>query len=289
MRKATIPAVMMFACSLAHGQTFDAASVKPAAPPDRNGMVNMGIEGGPGTQRPGRIEYRYLTMQTLLTTAYGVKTFQLSGPVWLDTERFDIVATLPPDATKEQLGVMLQNVLTARFKMTLHRESKVLSIYSLAVAKGGPKMKQEADVPEAAEPENPRSRPKIGPDGFRAVEDLPASAPIGMIAFPGRAHVSGRQKTMQELAERLTIFLRRPVIDATALNGKYDIAFTYAPDNRPAGQDATTATPDADADADALPDIFGALQSQLGLKLEPKKSPIEIIVIDHIEKTPIEN
>src|SRR5580658_6614238 len=179
MRKATIPAVIMFAVLLAHSQTFEAASVKPTAPPDRNGEVNMGTEGGPGTADPVRIQYRYLTLKTLLMTAFNVKTYRISGPAWIDTERFDIVATLPPGAAKDQLAVMLQNLPAERFKIALHRETKELPMYSLTLAKSGPKMKQSTESPAGAAP--PRSRPRIGPDGFVVLENVPASAPIGII------------------------------------------------------------------------------------------------------------
>jgi uncharacterized protein (TIGR03435 family) len=141
---------------LAYGQTadksltFDAASVKPAAPPtpDGRGMIMMaGPTGGPGTKDPGRIHYPYMSLKNILMNAYDVKNFQIVGPGWLDTERFDITATMPPDTTKEQFRAMLQNLLAERFKMTVHRETKELPMYSLVVAKGGPKMKEAAELP----------------------------------------------------------------------------------------------------------------------------------------------
>jgi uncharacterized protein (TIGR03435 family) len=222
-------------------------------------------------------------MSTLLMTAYDVKSFQISGPAWIDTETFDISAALPPETTQEQCRAMLRNLFAERFKITLHRETKQLQMYSLTVAKGGPKMKASAEIPDPkddAEPALPRSRPKIGPDGFMVLEEMPAWAPISIITMPGRAHMMGRQKTMENLADRLTVSMSRPGIDATALKGKYDFAITYAPDSVNGA---------AAPDVDALPDIFAAIQSQLGLRLEPKKGPVEMIVIDRIEKTPTEN
>src|SRR5438477_5528333 len=94
--------------------TFDAASVKPAQPPtpDGQGRIMMrGPSGGPGSKDPGRISYPFMSLKNLLMTAYDVKNYQITGPAWLDTERFDITATMPPDTTKEQFRVMLQNLL----------------------------------------------------------------------------------------------------------------------------------------------------------------------------------
>ena len=82
--------------------------------------------------------YSGLTLKNLLTVAYGVKNYQISGPGWLDTERYDIMAKMPPDTTKEQFALMLQSLIAERFKLTLHRETKDLPLYELAVAKGGP-------------------------------------------------------------------------------------------------------------------------------------------------------
>jgi uncharacterized protein (TIGR03435 family) len=304
--------LMVFTCCLVYGQavdkplTFDAASVKPAPPltPDGQGrMLLPRPSGGPGTQDPGRIHYPYMTLRNLLTTAYDIKTFQIVGPGLLDTERFDITATMPPDTTKEQFRAMLQNLLAERFKMTIHRETKELPMYSLVVAKNGPKMKESTDAAPVNDGDPPLppplpAQPKIGPDGFPALE-VPAGAPIIIFMMPGRARMFGRQKTMQELAERLTGLMSRPVTDATALKAKYDFTLTYSPEGMnglmgpmppPPGGAGAGGPPVAGlSEAEPLPDVFGAVQAQLGLRLEPKKGPIELIVIDHVEKTPTEN
>src|SRR2546429_698174 len=107
-------------CCLAQGQSvdkslsFDAASIKPAIPPTPNGRgmtFFRGPSGGPGTKDPGRINYPNMSLKNLLMNAYDVKNYQITGPSWLDTERFDINATMPPETTKEQFRVMLQNLL----------------------------------------------------------------------------------------------------------------------------------------------------------------------------------
>src|SRR5882724_5056475 len=120
MQRATVrTGLLAVTCCLAYGQTvdksltFEAASVKPATPPvpDGQGRILMaGPSGGPGTKDPGRIRYPFMSLKNLLMNAYDVRSFQITGPGWLDTERFDITATMPPETTKEQFRIMLQNL-----------------------------------------------------------------------------------------------------------------------------------------------------------------------------------
>ncbi len=302
----------LFSICLLSGQTvdksltFDVASVKPAdlPQPDGRGRIMMsGPTGGPGTKDPGRIHYPYMTLRNLLTTAFDVKNFQISGPAFLDSERFEVNATMPPDTTRDQFRVMLRNLLAERFKMTSHRETKELPMYALAVAKGGPKMKEAPPVPASAddaEAPAPPSQPKIGADGFPIIP-LPARGGLFMITMPGRSRLMGEKQTMQDLCLRLTNLLSRPVTDSTGLSARYDFVLTFsgegmsAPAGAPAGGAMVPVAPPPAADnvfrpgGEAPPDLFTAVQAQLGLKLEAKKGPVEIVVIDHIEKTVVEN
>ncbi len=297
--------------------TFGVASVKPATLPAPDGsgrIVTAGPGGGPGTGDPGRIHYPHMTLRSLLVTAYDLKGFQIQGPSWLDTERFDVNATMPPETTREQFRVMLQNLLAERFRMTLHRETKDLPVYSLVVAKGGPKMKESEAVSPAkgnadAAPSSPfPAQPRIGPDGFPVLAS-PAGGRSGLILMmmPGRARLAGLQQTMRDLANRLTTQLGRPVIDATGLTAKYDFTLTFSPEgmnppNGPGGGGVMVqvqppspagagggAPPESPPEADTFPDIFRALKEQLGLMLERKQGAVELLVIDHAEKTPIGN
>ena len=316
-------ALFWIAGTLAFGQavdkslTFDVASVKPAAPPvpDSRGRIMIaGPSGGPGSKDPGRIRYPFMNLRSLLTIAYDVKGYQIAGPATLDTERFEITATMPPTTTKEQFQVMLQNLLAERFKLTLHRETKELPVYSLVLAKSGSKLKESAETAPPAElepgalPPLPPGGPKMGPDGFPI---MPAgmAAPGGqmmIMMMPGRARLFGQHQPLQNLVARLSQQLNRPVIDATGLTGKYDITLTYAteglgggpfgsllgPPPPPPGGGAAGPAGNANVvvpEGETPPDIFAAVQSQLGLKLESKKGPVEMLVIDHVEKTPTEN
>jgi uncharacterized protein (TIGR03435 family) len=315
--KAILIAILVAAPALA--QTFEVASIKPAPPPtpDAQGRIFLrGPSGGPGTKDPGRISYPYMSLKNLLMTAYDVKNYQISGPAWLDTERFDLTATMPPDTTKEQFRIMLQNLLIERFKMTVHKDSKELPMYSLVVNKGGPKLKETALKPTTNDsdgpglPPPPMGPPKIGPDGFPVMPAEMSQRPgMPMMMMPGRARLMATAQSMQDLANRLTAQMNRPVIDNTGLTAKYDFVLTYAPDPneglggrggpggglaiavRAAGPGPGPAGPDSAfiPDGEAPQPLLGALQSQLGLKLEPKKGDVEIVVIDKMEKTPIEN
>lgn len=326
MRTSIITAAAVLTCCFAQAQpadktlTFDAASIKPAAPPTPNGrgMIMMrGPSGGPGSKDPGRIHYPYMSLKNLLMNAYDVKNFQITGPDWLDKELFDVEATMPPETTKEQFRVMLQNLLAERFKLTIHRETKDLPMYSLVVGKNGPKMKESVETPppSPADPDAPPPAPKaafgpgglkIGPDGF-PILPAPNGGRGGMttMMMPGRARLGAQQQTMQDLATRLSNMLNHPVTDATDLKAKYDFSLTYSPEGLNSGigpgRDLMAMAkaqlppgggdhgPSDAPDAEPAENLFSAVQSQLGLKLEAKKGPVELIVIDHMEKTPTEN
>jgi len=307
---------MVFA-SVAWGQTFDVATVKPIAPPTGGGrgVIRIGPPtGGPGSKDPGRIHYPFTNLKTLLQNAYDVKDFQISGPAWLSTERFDIQATMPPETTKEQFCVMLQNLLAERFKVTVHRETKELPMYSLIVTKNGPKLKESPpetpvaapvdgdDVPKAPPPPLPGpGQMKFDAEGF-PILPLPVGGGRGGIfqmMMPGRSRLIAQRQTMQDLAERLSSALTKPVTDATGLKAKYDFTLTFSPEGLNSGMFGGAPPPPPPGgggrslenmpDVEPPQDLFSAIQAQLGLKLDPKKGPVELIVVDKAEKTPTEN
>lgn len=273
----------------ARGQTsksarsFEVASVKPSAPnADAERMESfpglpqemMRFRGGPGSNDPGRIDYSRVTLKMLLRQAYNVKLDQISGPGWLDTERYDIAAKLPPDTSMEDLRLMLQALLGERFQIRLHRETKTLPVYLLTVTKNGPKMKPPEKVPEYKDDEE-----------RKAALQLKASA--GLKAVMERMH-SGELRTNRnfhlpnattaKFAESLSSHLDHPVKDETKLDGTYSFTLDWlTEDARPKG------------DTPAGPSIFAAVEEQLGLKLQSAKEQIEVLVIDHAEKLPVSN
>jgi uncharacterized protein (TIGR03435 family) len=274
--------------------------------------IRMGARGGPGTSDPGQIIYTGSTVKSLLISAYGVKSYQVSGPAWIDTERYDIVAKVPQGAGKDDVKLMLQNLLADRFKLTLHREKKDLPMYALVAAKNGPKLKESPpDDPAAKDPSDPvypaasheALRQKVTEDAMRGMKDgapMPPPPPGGrggtrMMVMNGRAQMSASKQTMAQFSEWLVGQLDRPVVDQTGLTKNYDIALEYSPEGLggpgpmggmlppPASEGGTATEPDA------APNLFAALQDQLGLKLEQKKGPVDLLVIDHLEKVPTEN
>jgi uncharacterized protein (TIGR03435 family) len=260
--------VLAFLASLACGQTFDAASVK--AVQSAGGRFTM--SGGPGTNDPGRISYENIPLRIVLLSAYGLKNYQLVGPDWLNTLRFDITAKIPDGATKEQFQSMLRSLLEARFRMTLHRESKELPIYDLLVAKKGPKLK--AVTAQPTDEQIATALPGEGADGFPKLS-MPSSG-IVIETKNGAARITANAVTLAKFAEMLSGRVGRPVIDRTEIAGTYSFVVYFTPEG---------ATPSDSSE----PDIFAAMQEQLGLRLEARKGPVEMLVIDYAEKIPTGN
>ena len=135
--------VLAVASGYAQAPQFEVATVK-ADPPSADGRIRVMVRGGPGTNDPGRIEYQGMTLKDLLSIAYAVKNFQVLGPAWLDTERFNVEAKIPQGTTKPQFNVMLQNLLADRFGLKVHWVNKDIDMYALLVAKSGSKLKPAA-------------------------------------------------------------------------------------------------------------------------------------------------
>jgi uncharacterized protein (TIGR03435 family) len=298
-----------FAQTAENPPTFEVASVKPAAPIIGN-RIMVGMRGGPGTPDPGQITYNNVTVKDVLMNAYGVKGFQISGPGWLGSERYDIVAKLPRGATKAEFMVMLQNLLAERFKLTLHREKKDLPMYALVVGKNGPKMKESVEdaAPKgggtADDPAAAMGPPTVDRDGFPVLPPAAAGrTAVSLALMNGNVRMTASKQPMSGLAEDLSRQLDLPVVDTTGLTGKYDFTLYFAPEglagmrlpggpppNAPPPGESGPGMPMASApDGQSSPNLVTAIQEQLGLKLEQRKGPVDLLVIDRLEKAPIEN
>ncbi|HEX3747088.1 MAG TPA: M56 family metallopeptidase [Bryobacteraceae bacterium] len=283
--------------------TFEAASVKTTtAPPGlvvANGRVAFltdahvdsslyANKGGPGSDDPGRIHYPLIPVTALLKRAYR-GYFDVRTPDWADTEVLAVDATMPPTTTKQQFQKMLQNLLVDRFALQTHVETKEITGYALTVVKDGPKFK--AATPNTG-PDDRNHKDHVGADGFPATPPHMKGIAV-MAATNQRARLVGPQATMAELAKEFGDLLDSIVEDRTGLNAKYNIRLDYA--GHLGGPRGATALlqplpPSDDPSApEPLPDIFSAVQSQLGLKLEKRKVSVEILVVDHMEKTPSGN
>jgi len=238
----------------------------------------------------GMLRYSNVSLKDCIRNAYRVKDFQVQGPDWLDSTRFDIVAKLPDGSSQDQIPEMLQALLAERFKLTLHRDTKEHAIYALVAGKGGPKLKP-ADASMAPPPP-----PGVAPPPPDKTGGMPRGA-IMMQIDPAGAHLKAPSATLANLADTISRFTERPVVDMTGIEGRYDFDLVFSPEMTrnmrvmtAGGMPPPGAGDHAASDAPAEPagSIFDSVQ-RYGLKLEPRKAPMEVIIVDHIEKTPTEN
>jgi uncharacterized protein (TIGR03435 family) len=238
-----------------------------------------------------------MTLKNLIMTAYAVKPYQINGPDWLDSERYDIVAKVPTGATKEQVNVMWQNLLAERFGLVVHHESKEFQVDELVVAKGGHKLKESAeDAGPAPSPQAfPPAPPKIDKNGFPELAGpgmmmMMTAGPNGPIG-----HMVAKGQPLSQLATMLGNQLNRPVVDKTDLQGKYDFSIEVTPDLKGLpgpppglGLGGPAGPPAADASVPGS-DLATAVQQQLGLRLVKSKAQLDVVVVDKAEKVPTEN
>jgi uncharacterized protein (TIGR03435 family) len=245
---------------------FETASVKSM---DR-GIIHNSL--GPGT-----VILRGDPLKVVLMEAFQVKAYQIVGPAWLDEDCFEIVARMPEGATSDQIPAMLQALLVERFNLAAHKENRPRPVYALVVEKGGPKFK-EANL------------------NFKRVGLRP-----GQVLFRAAPDTQGFKgaMTMTTLAHFLSGRLDRPVQDFTGLKETYDIDLAWRLDpgiDRPSPSTASfaaaqAASGDIRTDLPAAPTatLFSAIRDMLGLKLEPRNEPVEMLVIDHVERIPTAN
>jgi uncharacterized protein (TIGR03435 family) len=234
--------------------SFEVASVKPGDPDDRR--VRIGIQPG------GRFITANASLEMMLGFAYDLRNHQISGgPNWLDSAKFNVEARAPATVVippgpegASQFRLMLQSLLAERFKLVVHRESPEQQVYNLVTDKGGLKMKAN-----------------VTPGKMQG------------LSMEGRGDVAGMAAPVPLLANFLSQQLGRSVIDKTGLAGRYDFTLKWMPDPGPGApaQPGDDAAPPPD---NSGPSIFTALQNDLGLKLQSAKGPVEILVIDSVEK-----
>ena len=231
---------------------FDVASLKP--------VVLDGADtytANLGAYRNGVLAQTNTTLSECLRFAYEITSDDMvAGPEWIKNKgvRFDTLAKTAPDTPRAQALLMFRNLLEDRFKLVLHREPRVLSYYALT-APGEHKMKVAKDPP----------------------------AEGGVSLGLGRIHHNNISMIM--LASLIARFTRTPVVDQTGLAGLFEVTLDWTRDNS-LPQAAPGATPSEPADG---PTIVEAVQKQLGLRLEKRKGPVDVLVVDHAEKTPVAN
>jgi uncharacterized protein (TIGR03435 family) len=253
--------LILFAATAAFGQsadaptpTFDVASVKASQTDSAGGERKMreNIQVSPGT-----VTMRNINLKSCIRWAYHVTEYQVSGPAWLDSERYEITGKSAGPAAEEQLRLMMQGLLQERFKLAVHRQVKELSAYVLVVGKNGPKAQESKTEGESSIDINQK-----------------------------QLSVNVQRTPVSQLIDMMSNVLRAPVIDNTGLKGRYDLTLNlakYAADLMAQGKSIDSAP------ADPATLISMILQEELGLKLEAKKMPLDMVIIDHAEKAPVEN
>ncbi|HTA42689.1 MAG TPA: TIGR03435 family protein [Bryobacteraceae bacterium] len=247
--------LILFLASAALSQTFESADVHTSPP-----STNPNMHGG--ALRGGRYEVHMATMVDLIGAAYGLESDKvLGGPRWLDWDRFDVLAKAPPGIKQETLGTMLQNLLADRFKLEVHKDTKPMPAFVMTAGKGKPKMKQ------ASGPGEPNCK------------DVPQNPAPGTVPYQ---MISCHDVTMAVLADVLQgygggTYFADPVVDQTGLEGAWDFELKWTPRNRL-----------AQAGADAIT-LFDAVDKQLGLKLEARKTPQPVLIVDSVNETPSAN
>ncbi len=286
--------------------SFEAASVKPAKP-DSTGMYAP-LRGGPGTSSPGQLSGTD-TLKALLMRAYDLRDYQVLGPSWIGSERYEVAAKIPAGSSKEQVARMLRTLLAERFHLAARLSTKQLPGYALVVGKNGPKLKEvlgldkDLTAAQAADDEvlTGKAIPRIikGPDGMPDLargSTVPRSYEVVVAGSDGILHkLWARRETMQQLADRLSGQLGRTVVDMTRLKDQYDFTLTWIIVSAGGGVPRTYPPPDmientsASVGGDSGPSLFTALQEQMGLKLESRKLAVLVLVIDNAQKKPVEN
>ena len=275
------------AVSAQTGPTFEVASIRPANGQTGELSVTLGIRID-GAQIHGQ-----MALKDYIRIASRLKDYQTSGPDWLGSERFDIIAKIPEGASTLQIPEMLQALLAERFQLKTHREKKEFPVYALEVAKGGIKINENAPDPDR---DNPNLKEPIERSGTGSGQGVSVNLGRGSSYTFANNRFEGKKLTMAELAGSLGQFLDRPVVDLTNLTGRYDFAFDITEEDYRnllirAGVNRGLALPPEALrllDIGSPVSLFRAAE-KLGLKLDARKVPLDLLVIDEVRKTPTEN
>jgi uncharacterized protein (TIGR03435 family) len=297
--------VLGLCLSAAYGQTFEVASIKPAGALDPQKIMSGQMKIGKKVDK-ARVEYSSMSLDALLMDAYEVKSYQLVGPSWISgmtAPRFDIQAKMPEGATEKDIPKMMQALLSERFGLKIHKASKEQSIYALLVVKPGV-LKPAETIPEAPEDPNQPAFKMSGNmgdgKGITVNAGRNGTTKVNMSPDMKTMHMEMGKMPMVGLVELLSRMVDRPVVDMTELKGDYQVALDLplsammamagqmgggTPPGMGGGGDGGNKMAEA---SDPGTSVFESVQ-KMGLKLEPRRGPLETIVIDHLEKAPTEN
>jgi uncharacterized protein (TIGR03435 family) len=326
MKRISLPILTICAVALAFGQTpapklsFEVASIKPSPPIDpvkiQNGQQKIGM-----SVDKARVDLAQSPIIGLIMAAYKpIQLFQVQGPAYIMTDRFDIVAKMPEGATKDDVPELLKSLLADRFAMKYHMETKEHSVFALSLAKTGSKLVEAKTAEELAEEDRAKPADKgenvinagdaqvrvkqDGKGGMSATTKGTENGTVKTTMTPeGLIHVEIQSMTIEQLCGQLGALLARPIVDQTGLKGKYSLVLEFRREDLMALAAAMGQAPAAGGDGAGAPgsgaapaaadpsggsSIFKSMD-KLGLKLESTKAPVAMMVIDHVEKVPTEN
>jgi uncharacterized protein (TIGR03435 family) len=246
---------------------FEVVSVKPSG-------TNTYVMYGSGMVKPHTFPFRYsgqhltcdLSLREIIGEAFSVKDFQIAGSGWMATQTYEIAALMPPGTTKDRARLMLQTMLEERFGLRFHREQKDLPAYALEEARGGFKLRP-------VDPEQAMARAKD-----RIIETA-AGPQRGVTMAEGPGRFTKDPMSIGEFADWLAHYMDAPVVNMTDIKGVYEIDLRWSQDTDPEGG----------APRRNDPELLGVIERQLGLRVQKSKLPLDILVIDHVEKAPTEN
>ncbi|SPE27858.1 conserved exported hypothetical protein [Candidatus Sulfopaludibacter sp. SbA3] len=268
----------------AAGPAFEVATIHPPPPETiaqqiEQGKLRVGMSIG-----PARVDIRFLSLADLIAIAYRVRPFEVSGPEWMKTSRWDILAKMPDGSSKDQVPEMLRALLTERFKLQVRKESKEQNVYALVAA--SPKLKPA----EPSTGDVPGDQVQQSADGKTMTVSGGSLGPV-RVTMPDAQTGSMRVElnvSMARLAELLSSLVDKPVVDMTGLQGSYQVPLELSSVEAKAVMRAGIGfggIPELNEPAES---VFEAVK-KLGLKLEARKAPLGIIVVDRLEKTPTAN
>ena len=265
---------------------FEVATIRPSAQsPAEAVTAGVRIDGA-------QFHSAYLTLRDYLSLAYRVKVYQISGPDWISSDRFDISATLPPGSTT-QVPEMMQRLLEERFQIRMHREKRDFPVYVLELAKGGLKIQEAGPDPG---PANADGKAPVNITGSGNAQGVSVNLGRGASYTFSNNKFEGKRLTTTVIAGALERFMDRPMLDMTDLSGVYDITLDVTQEDyramliHAAVAAGVTLPPEAlrILDGASLPSLFEAVQ-KLGLRLDARKAPLDMIVVDDGRKTPTDN
>jgi uncharacterized protein (TIGR03435 family) len=251
MRRFWLAGILSLFAALAAAQTFDAVSIKPSAPDARGGGYNLS---------QGHLNAKNQSLRDLVEFGWNLKDYQVSGgPSWVESERYEVLATFPAATPSADRARMMQAMLADRFGLVIRHDSKEVSGYALVAAKGGPKLHSPGNEE--------------------------AGMMLGRSRATGQRTLTATSQTIVNLASILSDVMARPVEDRSAIEGKFDFSMSWTPDAVDGGTGATggKVLPPPD-NSEAGPTIFTALQETLGLKLEAARVKVPTVIIEKAEK-----